>query len=92
MTYETTEIDGKVYRRQPWKGHAGAVALILIGNMVNEKDDSGKATGNQIFRPLMHGVESTNPQKASQKAAQKAQQKAVIKDPSKASGKATNKK
>ncbi len=70
MPPETTEMDGKVYRRKPWRG--GAFALVLVGNMVDEKDAEGKPTGSRTFIPLMQ-KESTNSLKnEARKAAKKA--------------------
>ena len=64
-------MDGKVYRRKPWRG--GAYALVLMGNMVDVKDAEGKPTGSRTFTPLVQ-KESTNSLKS---AARKAAKKAV---------------
>lgn len=70
MPQDTIEMDGKVYRRKPWRG--GAYALVLMGNMVDEKDAEGKPTGNRTFAPLVQ-KESTNSLKnEARKAAKKA--------------------
>ena len=70
MPPDTTEMDGKVYRRKPWRG--GAFALVLVGNMVEVKDAEGKPTGNRTFAPLVQ-KESTNSLKnEARKAAKKA--------------------
>ncbi len=68
---DTVEMDGKVYRRKPWRG--GAYALVLVGNIVDVKDAEGKPTGDQTFAPLVQ-KESTNSLKS---AARKAAKKAV---------------
>ncbi len=71
MPQNTVEMDGKVYRRKPWRG--GTFALVLMGSMVDEKDAEGKPTGSRTFAPLVQ-KESTNSLKS---AARKAHKKAV---------------
>jgi len=71
MLQDTIEMEGKVYRRKPWK--AGALALVLVGSMVDEKDANGKTTGSRTFAPLVQ-KESTNSLKS---AARKAHKQAV---------------
>jgi hypothetical protein len=69
MPQDTIEMDDKVYRRKPWRG--GAVALVLVGSMADEKNAEGKPTGNRTFVPLVQR-ESTNALKsAARKAAKK---------------------
>ena len=72
MPLGAVEVDGRVYRRTPWKGHA--CALVLIGNMVDIRDAAGKPTGNKTFIPLAQKDQSTDPLKsAARKAHKKAQ-------------------
>lgn len=71
MPKDTIEMEGKVYRRKPWRG--GAFALVIIGSMADEKDAEGKPTGSRTFVPLEQ-KESTNSLKS---AARKAHKKAA---------------
>jgi hypothetical protein len=62
MPYEAVEFNGKAYQRKPRRG--GAFNLILLGDLVPERNAEGKETGNLIFAPLVQG-QSKDPLKKS---------------------------
>jgi hypothetical protein len=68
----TIEVEGKVYRRKPWKGHS--FALVLVGKLDNELDADRKPTGNKVFVPLAKGDASTDPLKSAARKAHKKKQ------------------
>ena len=57
----TIQIGDKVYRRQPWRGHANA--LVLLGENKPTYDADGKQTGMK-FVPVKR-VATRDPLKAS---------------------------
>ena len=58
----TVELDGKVYRRKPWRGNFNA--LVLVGTMEKVTGADGKPTGATEFVPLRQSL-TTDPLKAS---------------------------
>jgi len=67
MPEDSVEHEGKVYRRQAWRGHRGFFALVPVGKMEDVVLE-GKATGQRTFVPLRAGSTFVNPLKASKKS------------------------